>query len=146
MNVLSSVLKISLYWCVQSDPCWCWRRYSCWGCRDDDNEQCKVCRTACIDMFVCLTLPSLTECLSLLMHTVRPMLMMTAFNWYQLFLNLYLSLDVGSYSEAVGTSATAEEAATMSTEDARCVLCPVSLITYHQSLIITHYSSLIITH
>jgi hypothetical protein len=29
-----------------------------------------VCRTAGIDMFVCLTSPSLTACLSLLAHTM----------------------------------------------------------------------------
>ena len=53
----------------------------------------------------------------------------------------YLSVDVGSCSEAVGTSFTAEDAATMSTEDARCVLCPVSMSFSHSHVV---YPQLII--
>ena len=48
----------------------------------------------------------------------------------------YLSVDVGSCSEAVGTSFTAEDAATMSTEDARCVLCLVSM-SFSQSHVVS---------
>jgi hypothetical protein len=52
-----------------------------------------------------------------------------------LFPSLFFCVDVCSCSEAVGTSATVEEAAAMSTEDARCVLCLVSMSFSHSHVV-----------